>query len=155
MAPRCSSTWPISPFPLTRKRKKGIQTYRWRQLSLCQHPNILVSCAAGKGLSFWHSMSPSLLSHYTVFTDVFRICFRQVKKRSELLGFPIFIYYSTPRCLHSSTGLRSVRSLYQTLLGYFGFHSGNLTTHSVQVKPKLRGTILEITSSISLLFIML
>lgn len=87
MAPRCSSTWsPVSPFPLTRKRKKGSERYpsllpSWYYCIQCCRQRLELPAQYGPKSAF------PLYSVYRYFQE---ICSRQVEKRSNLLGFPIY-----------------------------------------------------------------
>lgn len=108
---------------------------------------------------------------YSIYRCFQEICSRQVKKE---VNFLVFLYInisslvSTSMCdsfsiqdVHLNRHevsqdfiLNLVRLFFKAFLWVF-FHSGNLTTQSVWVQPNLRGTILEVTSNICLLFMML
>lgn len=105
---------------------------------------------------------------YSIYRCFQEICSRQVKKG---VNFLVFLYVNisslVPTSMCDSFSIQDVhlnrhevsqdfildlvRLFFKACLWVF-FHSVNLTTQSVWVQPNLRGTILEVTSNIFLLF---
>lgn len=68
MAPRCSSAWsPVSPFPLTRKRKKGIWKIPFTAtILILLHP--VLQTKVGASCTVWAQVCSPIIQHLQIFS---------------------------------------------------------------------------------------